>query len=452
MQVPLVESGRQSHLVFLLAPKRSVTSFWFLLTFLFVMLVSSRILLSARITGPCPFLVRFRDVGTSVKKPEFVILVFLVGGVPLVNLLLASLIWLPLLEIWRQRLQAGVQLLANRLCSKQVHSGSDELQDRKAVDVVERRLISKDIWRVRRKERRKSAVETVASAVESRRAPGPFLSGSSNRLNWSKVFGRVIADFFAEIFELRGEELATEDAARATHVKHWLDLDPVEKRVRRNYGDAVAHHSTHNTQHHTRTYQHQQLAHKQSNAPQNQLRTSRSMEDGGDGVFVAPVSRMTGYTSHRFRAVGTDSLERTCQRRPRKAGPNRRGGLSRHSQVWSTLGSASSASRVRAVQEPSPSCICRSPSRTLGVSASGDGALVIRAVGQGAHGVLNVYADALALDIKAPSPEAILNLKILKMSDEIPSRSVTIKAASTAMKERISKDAFFDAKSKNGFR
>ena len=45
------------------------------------------------------------------------------------------------------------------------------------------------------------------------------------------VADRVIADFFAEIFELKGEELATEDAARAAHVKHWLDLNPVEKRV-----------------------------------------------------------------------------------------------------------------------------------------------------------------------------------------------------------------------------
>ena len=60
-----------------------------------------------------------------------------------------------------------------------VHGVSDELQEllnrhRKAADVVERRLISKTIWRMRRKERRKRAVKTVASAVESRRAPGPF--------------------------------------------------------------------------------------------------------------------------------------------------------------------------------------------------------------------------------------------------------------------------------------
>ena len=60
--------------------------------------------------------------------------------------------------------------------------------------------------------------------------------------------------------------------------------------------------------------------------------------------------------------------------------------------------------------------------------------------------------DALPLDIKARSPEEKLSLNILKMSDEILSRSLTIEAASTVMKERITKDAdLFDAKSKNGF-
>ena len=59
-----------------------------------------------------------------------------------------------------------------------VHGVSDELQELlkwhwNAADVVERRLISKTIWRVRRKERRKRALEMVASAVESKLAPGP---------------------------------------------------------------------------------------------------------------------------------------------------------------------------------------------------------------------------------------------------------------------------------------
>ena len=48
------------------------------------------------------------------------------------------------------------------------------------------------------------------------------------------------------------------------------------------------------------------------------------------------------------------SQTQTHRRHP----PNRRGGVSRHRQVWSTLGSASSARRVRVAQEPSPTCIC----------------------------------------------------------------------------------------------
>ena len=46
-----------------------------------------------------------------------------------------------------------------------------------------------------------------------------------------------------------------------------------------------------------------------------------------------------------------------------------------------------------------------------GVRASGDDALDLRVVGQVAHGVLNVYADAFALDIKARSPEEIFELE-----------------------------------------
>ena len=78
-------------------------------------------------------------------------------------------------------------------------------------------------------------------------------------------------------------------------------------RLRRNYCDAAAHHSTHNTQHHTCTYQHQQLAHKQSNAPQNQSHQSQHGE-GRRRRFAwrpCPGCRLTGCTSQRFRAVGT---------------------------------------------------------------------------------------------------------------------------------------------------
>ena len=92
------------------------------------------------------------------------------------------------------------------------HVVSAELQDvlylhRNATDVDVQRKINTTIWRMRRKERRRKAVAMVPSAVETRRAPGPVLCG----LNWSKVLGaqavvadKVIADFFAEICDLKG--------------------------------------------------------------------------------------------------------------------------------------------------------------------------------------------------------------------------------------------------------
>ena len=67
------------------------------------------------------------------------------------------------------------------------------------------------------------------------------------------------------------------------------DVRHITSRMLRNYGDAVAHDSTHDTQR-TRTYQHQQLA-QQSNAPHNQSRTSHSLEQGEDGVLPG-ASRM----------------------------------------------------------------------------------------------------------------------------------------------------------------
>ena len=76
----------------------------------------------------------------------------------------------------------------------------------------------------------------IVSAAEAKRAPGPLLSGCSNHLNWSKVFGvqaaiadKVISDFFAEIFELKDEALMTENAIRAAHVETWRCLDPLSK-------------------------------------------------------------------------------------------------------------------------------------------------------------------------------------------------------------------------------
>ena len=85
--------------------------------------------------------------------------------------------------------------------------------------------------------------------------------------------------------------------------------------------------------------------------------------------------------------------------------------VSRLSQVWSRWGQQGSASRVRAAQEPSPIVHLQEAVTDPGVGASGDDALDLRVVGQVAHGVLNVYADALALDIKARSPEEIFKLE-----------------------------------------
>ena len=99
--------------------------------------------------------------------------------------------------------------------------------------------------------------------------------------------------------------------------------------MRRNHGDAVAHHSTQNTQHHTRTYQNQQFAHQhQQHTPINKTCTSRSIEEGGDGdVRGARVqhARSTGCRSHRFRVGGTAQpetclLERTEEREAEPAG------------------------------------------------------------------------------------------------------------------------------------
>ena len=51
-------------------------------------------------------------------------------------------------------------------------------------------------------------------------------------------------------------------------------------RVRRNYGDAAAHHSTHNTQDHTHTCQHQQQAHQQEQHTTNPI-THQPQQGGG---------------------------------------------------------------------------------------------------------------------------------------------------------------------------
>ena len=76
------------------------------------------------------------------------------------------------------------------------------------------------------------------------------------------------------------------------------------------------------------------------------------------------------------------------------------------------------------------------------ITASGDDALDLRVVGQVAHGVLKVLTPCHSTS-KLRRQRKNFNSNILKMSDEILFRSITIKAASTVMKERISKDADF---------
>ena len=105
------------------------------------------------------------------------------------------------------------------------------------------------------------------------------------------------------------------------------DVCQSASRMRRNYGDAAARHSTHNTQDHARTYQHQRQAHQHSNASQNNTRTSRSME-GGDGVVRARVedANLAGSSGHGFRAGGT-ALPETCRpERTEEGRANRRAG------------------------------------------------------------------------------------------------------------------------------
>ena len=90
---------------------------------------------------------------------------------------------------------------------------------------------------------------------------------------------------------------------------------------------------------------------------------------------VAPVSKMPDQQA--AQATGSvlpakPSLRRAGLSGPRNARPNRRDGVSRHLPVWSTLGSASSANRVRFAQELSPSCICRRPSHPQSKERSWD--------------------------------------------------------------------------------
>ena len=127
------------------------------------------------------------------------------------------------------------------------------------------------------------------------------------------------------------------------------DVCQSASRMRRNYGDAVAHLSTHNTQDHTHTYQHQRQAHQHSNTPQKQ-----NMHQPQHG----------GWRRRRCKWRPCPECKIDTLRRPRVP----------HSQVWSCRPGALALVHLQeALTDP-------------GVSASGDGALDLRVVGQVAHG------------------------------------------------------------------
>ena len=117
--------------------------------------------------------------------------------------------------------------------------------------------------------------------------------------------------------------------------------------------------------------------------------------------------RLTGCTSHRFRAVGTAQPktfrpERTedgrAEQEERVESPQPNVvhvGVGKLGEPpWCCAGALALVHLQEAFTDP-------------GVVASGDDALDLHVVGQVAHGVFNVYVDALALDINPWSPEEI---------------------------------------------
>ena len=201
---------------------------------------------------------------------------------------------------------------------------------------------------------------------------------------------------------------------------------------------------THNTQHHTRTYQHQQLAHKHSNAPRNQSHTSGSMEEGGDGVLrgarVQDAS-LTGCTIQKFHTVGTPQSKTYLPERTEEG----------------------RAEQERSVESPQPGVV------HVGVSKLGE----LRSCCPRARALVHLQEAFTDPEVPAVmmlwifawlgrsrlgSLTCLLrlwhstsklgrgnfeNMNILRMSDEILFHSITTKAASTVMKARISKDADF---------
>ena len=138
------------------------------------------------------------------------------------------------------------------------------------------------------------------------------------------------------------------------------------------------------------------------------------MEEGGDGVLRGARvlnARMTGCTSHRFRAVGTAQPKTYLPERTEEGGAEQEErvespqsnvvhfGVSKLGEPRSCCPGALALVHVQeAVTDP-------------GVSASGGDALDLRVVGHVAHGVLNVYADALALSHQSSSARGNFKLE-----------------------------------------
>ena len=84
--------------------------------------------------------------------------------------------------------------------------------------------------------------------------------------------------------------------------------------MRRNYGDAAAHDSTHNTQDHTHIH--------------TNISNRRSMEEGVDGVVRARVedASLAGSTGHGFRAARAGQPKTYRHERTREGEPEPKGG------------------------------------------------------------------------------------------------------------------------------
>ena len=105
-------------------------------------------------------------------------------------------------------------------------AASPELQvlfeEAKKASPASRRDYSKRIWRLRRRLRRNRARDALSRACALVKAPG--VARSCAHINWGRILGEedpsvVLSTFFADFFELEGDEL--EKAKRLK--REWID-------------------------------------------------------------------------------------------------------------------------------------------------------------------------------------------------------------------------------------